>query len=172
MSPLFEMATPMPYVALQQMFNGSALWGTHCYEKAHYLDDLTDDAIAVVAEQLPRKPSPLSMVHFYPLDGAYADVADDATAFGGKRSARYAVFLMALAGDAAAMPAEREWLAGFWDALAPHALGAAGYVNGWAEFDESRVRAIYGEKYDRLAQIKAVYDPTNVFRAHANIRPV
>jgi hypothetical protein len=170
-SPMFELVTPMPYVALQQMLDGGALWGSHCYEKALYLDDLSDDVTAVVTEQLPRKSSPMSLLHFYPLEGAYADVADDTTAFGGSRSARYAVMIVALTADPGLLPAEREWVRTFWDALAPHRLGASGYVNGWTEFDEARVRAVYRPKYDRLARIKTIYDPTNVFRANANILP-
>jgi hypothetical protein len=42
--PLIELVTPMPYTALQQMFNGSAPWGILAYEKAVYLDELSDDA--------------------------------------------------------------------------------------------------------------------------------
>lgn len=169
--PLFGMATPMPYVALQQMLDGSALWGHHAYERALYLDDLGEDVSAVVAEQLARKASPLSMLHFYPLAGTYGEVAEDATAFGGSRAARFAVFIMGVTADGAGFATERDWVRTFWEALVPHRLGASGYVNGWAEYDEDRVRAVYGDKYDRLARIKAVYDPTNVFRANANITP-
>jgi hypothetical protein len=60
MRPLFELVTPMPFVALQQMLNESAHWGTLAYEKALYLDALSDAAIAVIAEHAPKKNSPLS----------------------------------------------------------------------------------------------------------------
>jgi FAD/FMN-containing dehydrogenase len=54
----------------------------------------------------------------------------------------------------------------------PHATGIESYVNGMAEFEEDRVRAAYGvAKYERLAQIKAEYDPDNVFHRNANIKP-
>ncbi len=54
-TPLFELVTPMPFVALQQMFNESARWGTLGYEKALYLDELSDAAIAVIGEHVPKK---------------------------------------------------------------------------------------------------------------------
>ena len=46
--------TPIPYVALQQMFNGSAPWGLLAYEKAVYLDELTDGAIEVILEAIVK----------------------------------------------------------------------------------------------------------------------
>ena len=53
--PLFELVTPIPYTGLQQMFDEGLAWGQHAYEKALYLDDLTDDAIDVLAEHFPRR---------------------------------------------------------------------------------------------------------------------
>ena len=68
---------------------------------------------------------------------------------------------------------ERGWVRGFWEALRPHAMGSGdGYVNGTTDYQEDRVRNSYGAaKYQRLADIKAGYDPDNVFHLNANIRP-
>lgn len=84
MPPLFELVTPIPYTYLQQMFDEAAAWGAHAYEKALYLDDLSDGAIDVFEAYLPRKQSPLSFV----LGGAYGRVSEEATAFGGSRGGR------------------------------------------------------------------------------------
>jgi hypothetical protein len=170
--PLFELVTPIPYVELQKMFDEGNAWGMHAYEKAHYLDELTDDAIDVFAEHLPRKASPLSFAPVFPLGGAYARVDDDATAFGGPRSARFAFNIAAICPVPELLQADRAWVRSFWEALRPHASGAGSYVNFMADIEEDRVKAAYGPaKYERLARIKADYDPENVFHRNANIKP-
>jgi FAD/FMN-containing dehydrogenase len=170
--PAFEVAMDLPYAQLQQMLDPSAPWGVHVYSKSLYLDELSDDVIAVVDEWLPRKTSPMTMLPIFPLGGAYASVPDDATAFGGPRSARYAFGMDAVATDAASLAADREWVRSMWQALLPFAAGSGGYVNFMAEDDEQRVRASYGPaKYDRLARLKTEYDPGNIFHRNANIRP-
>jgi FAD/FMN-containing dehydrogenase len=171
-TPLFELVTPIPFVALQQMFNESATWGLLGYEKALYLDELSDAAIAVISEHVPKKRSPLSFCPTFSLTGAYRVAGDGDTAFGGSRTAGYVFNVEAAAPDRDVYEADRLWVRNFWDAMRPHATGSGGYVNFMAEADEDRVRASYGaDKYQRLARIKAEYDPGNVFHLNANIRP-
>ncbi len=68
--------------------------------------------------------------------------------------------------------AERAWVRAFWEALRPYSRDATGYMNHMFEYEEDRVRATFGAaKHDRLAKIKAVYDPDNVFHLNANIKP-
>jgi FAD/FMN-containing dehydrogenase len=170
--PVFDLVTPIPYAQLQQMFDEANAWGICAYDKGLYIEDITDDVISVVTEQNAAKTSPLSMVFFYPLNGAYSAVDDGATAYGGGRSPRFEVFIIGLTAEPGQLGAEREWVRTFWEKLRPHAMGSGGYVNGEAEYDDDRVRSIYGqEKYERLAQIKSLYDPDNVFHRNANIRP-
>jgi FAD/FMN-containing dehydrogenase len=170
--PLFDMVTPIPFVELQKMFDEANAFGVFAYDKAAYVGELSEDAIAVVAEHLPRKTSPLSVLFFYRLDGAYSEVGEDQTAFGGGRSPRYCVFIIAVADSPDRLEADRQWVRSFWDALQPHALGTGSYLNGEADVVDDRIRSSYGPaKYERLAQIKAVYDPDNVFHLNANIPP-
>lgn len=172
LAPLFEFVTPMPYTQLQRMFDDGPWWGIRCYEKALYLDGLSDDAIAVITQHQARKASPRSLLELYRLGGAYAAVGEDETAFGGRRCDRAGIFIIGLTADSESLPAERRWVRSFWDALRPYATGAGGYINAMAEADDDRVRASYGPaKYERLARIKAVYDPDNVFHRNANIKP-
>jgi FAD/FMN-containing dehydrogenase len=173
LAPLFELVTPIPYTELQKMFDEGNPWGTYAYEKALYLDELSDEVIAIFADHVPRKASPLSFVPVFPLDGAYAEVGEDATAFGGSRSARFVFNIAAVCPVPELLEADRAWVRGFWDALRPHASGAGSYVNFMTDIEEDRVRAAYGAaKYDRLARIKADYDPDNVFHLNANIKPL
>ena len=168
----FTFSTPMPYVALQQLIDEANAWGQHTYDKGCYLDELSDQAIEVVTEHVPRKNSPSSIVLFYRLDEAYSAVGEDDTAFSGGRSPRYAAFIIGVCADPAVLDAERSWVRGFWEALSPHTIGTGSYVNAMTEFEDDRVRASYGaEKYARLAGIKAKYDPHNVFKLGANILP-
>jgi FAD/FMN-containing dehydrogenase len=170
--PLFEFVTPMPYTALQQMLDDSAPWGIHAYDKSLYLDGLSNEAIDVVAKHLPGKNSPMSFMPIFPLGGAYQDVDEDATAFGGSRGAHFNFDMAAIAPNAELLAADRAWVRDLWDALRPHANESAGYVNFMSEYEEERVRTTYGPaKYDRLARIKAEYDPDNVFHLNANIKP-
>jgi hypothetical protein len=170
--PLWEFADAMPYTALQQMLDEANAWGLHDYEKSAYLGELSDEAIEVVVDQLPRKASPMSLVLFYRLDGAYSAVGEDDTAFGGGRTPRYAVFMIAVCPVPELLEADRAWVRSFWDALRPHTLGIGTYVNAITEAEEERVRASYGPaKYERLARIKATYDKDNLFHRNANIRP-
>lgn len=143
-----------------------------CARRSRYLDALTDAVIDVITEHFPKKSSPLSFMPIFVLEGAYARVPDEATAFGGRRSARFGVNIAAVAPNAELLATDRAWTRAFWDALLPHAGSAGSYVNFMAEYDEDRLRAAYGPaKYERLASIKARYDPENVFRLNQNIRP-
>ena len=169
---LFEFATPMPYVALQQLLDEANAWGQYDYDKGSYVEDLSDDVIDVIEQHLPGKTSPGSLALFYRLDGAYSQVAEDATAFSGGRSPRYNVFMIAVCPTPEVLDADREWVRAFHRDLEKHAISGT-YVNALTgEQDDARVISAYGKaKYDRLAEIKAVYDPTNLFRRNANIKP-
>ncbi len=170
--PVFELVTEVPYVQLQRMIDDSAPWGIRAYEKAVFLESVTDEVISVVAEYLPRKVSPMSIMPMFMLGGAFGDVPDEATAFGGSRRTGAVLNMAAAAPTPELLAADRAWVRDFYDALAPHAMGAGGYVNFMFDFDGDRVRAAYGpRKYDRLAAIKAVYDPENVFHLNPNIKP-
>jgi FAD/FMN-containing dehydrogenase len=167
--PLFDLVTPMPYVALQQLLDEANAWGSFGYDKGAYIENLTDEVIEILSDYAPRKSSPLSVLLFYRLDGAYSEVGEEDTAFGGGRSPRYMGFFIGLCPTPDLLPAEREWIRSLWDALRPHMMGAGTYVNALEGQDESRIRDTYGPKYSRLAAVKAKYDPGNVFHRNVNI---
>jgi hypothetical protein len=171
--PLFDVNTPMFYIELQKLLDEANAWGLHAYDKGTYFEDLSDPVIDVIAEQVPGKQSAMSALMLYRLDGAYSQIGEDETAFSGGRSPRYAAFIIGLAPDAGLLAAERHWVRGFWEALNAQAIeGGGGYINGSSEFSAGGVRRSYGpDKYERLARIKAEYDPANMFHVNANIAP-
>lgn len=118
---LFEIATPMPFVELQKMLDDANAWGFHCYDKGCYVEALSDDVIDALTHHFPDKISPLSIVMFDRLDGAYSRVPEDATAFSGGRSPRFAVFVVGVCPAPEMFAAEREWVRSMADALAPFA---------------------------------------------------
>jgi hypothetical protein len=170
--PLFDFVTPMPYAALQQLLDEGTAWGFHCYEKSIEIDDFTEPVIEVLTELLPQKASPLSVLVVYRLDAAYAEVGEEDTAFGGRRVPRYELFVFPICTDAETLVVDRAWARGIWDALRPLGMSIGGYVNAMTDEEADRVLAAYGRtKYERLARIKAEYDPGNVFHRNINIKP-
>ena len=64
----------------------------------------------------------------------------------------------------------KRWTVDYWEAAHPHSAGGA-YVNFMMDEGQERVQATYGDNYARLTQVKAAYDPTNLFRVNQNIKP-
>ena len=145
-SPLFERVTPLPYVALQQMLDNAEPWGIHAYAKSLNFDDLPDEAIAILLDRLPRRRSPMSYVPMLTLRGRSSEVADDATAWGSPRTARWAAALLGLAWDDEGYAADRAWARELWQALRPYAANEGAYLNFESDTDQPRVRASYGER--------------------------
>jgi FAD/FMN-containing dehydrogenase len=172
-TPLFEFRTPMPYTAMQQMFDADYHYGIRSYDKALYLAELTDDAIAVMTEHATSKRSPVTFMPIFALHGAVAAIGEDTNAYGGLRTPHYVVDISGTSADPDVFAADRAWARSLWDALRPLAGNAGSYVNFISELDDDeRVRASYGPaKYGRLAQIKGAYDPGNLFHRNANIKP-
>jgi hypothetical protein len=108
-------------------------------------------------------------MHMYPIDGAAHDVdpADTAWAY---RDANWGSVFAGVDHDPANAPAITRWSIDYNEALKPYTAGGA-YVNMIMDEGEERVRASYRGNYDRLARIKAEYDPDNLFRVNQNIKP-
>jgi FAD/FMN-containing dehydrogenase len=173
-TPLVDLLAPSPYAAFQGGFDDTVLHGWHYYWKATTLAGLSDDAIAVIADNAYAAGSPRSYAAMFHMGGAVARVPGDATAYAGRAVAHNliidAVWLPEESGEHAT--AETAWARQFVQALQPHNAGSV-YVNFLdSDDDASRVREAYGDRiYRRLAEVKAKYDPDNVFHHNKNIRP-
>ena len=169
--PSFEFVTDLPYVGLQSLIDEPNAWGSHGYDKGVYLTEMNDEVIDVLTRYTESKESPLSIVILYRLDGAYSDVANDATAFSGPRTPCYFANLIGLCPDPAMLDGARQWVRSLHAELEPYAVDDSCYVNVLPMTDVADVKAAYGSKFERLQQIKKTYDPGNVFHRNANIPP-
>jgi FAD/FMN-containing dehydrogenase len=169
--PLVDLLEPKPYTALQSMFDPMVPHGWHRYWKSVELPPLTDGAIDTLVEHAPAVTSPKSYCIVFQLGGALAHARAEATAFG-RRDAAHNVNVNAVWTDEDSDAARHvAWARGFYDALQPHADERV-YVNFLGDEGPDRVRQAYGDaRYERLAELKATYDPDNFFRLNQNIAP-
>ena len=166
--PLFEHVAEMPYPELQSMFDALLPPGDQWYWKGDFVYELTDDAIAE-HERFAEVPTSKSLMHLYPIDGAVDRVDAEETAWR-HRDATWSMVIAGIDPDPAETERISEWAREYWEALHPHSADGA-YVNFMMEEGEKRVRATYGDNYERLQEIKAKYDPDNFFHVNQNIEP-
>lgn len=169
-APAVDVVGPMPYLALQGMFDAGAPKGLLAYWKTEYLPELNSATIETVAQHAGRMTSPLTQLHIHHMGGAVSRMPSGSTAL----SYRDAPFVLnGVAGwmDPGQTESEIAWARALAEAVRPHASGPQ-YLNFLGEEGDGRVRAAYGEdNYRRLAKVKASYDPDNLFRLNQNIRP-
>ncbi|MGY1805995.1 FAD-binding oxidoreductase [Blastococcus sp. SYSU D00669] len=167
--PVADSVGPMPYPAINTMFDPLLPPGLRNYWKPAFLTELTDEAIAAHVEHGARVPFVSSGMHMYAVNGAAHDVAPDETAFG-HRDATFAVNIAGIWPDPADDEANTRWVREYHAAIAPHA-DPGGYVNFASADDQPQVAANYGAGYARLREVKRRFDPGNVFRLNQNIEP-
>jgi FAD/FMN-containing dehydrogenase len=168
--PVLDVLQPMPYTAAQQMLDPLNPPGRRVYWKSAVLRNLDDDVLEAVIDGASSCPSPFSatLIEFY--GGAINRVGVQDTAYP-LRDSSYALNAIAYWTDPADDAPNVNWSRAVWEAMQPYSPGSV-YVNfiGLDEGEE-RVRAAYGPNYTRLAQVKARYDPANLFHLNHNIRP-
>jgi hypothetical protein len=167
--PLMHGVGPMPYPALQSAFDGLYPAGDQWYWRADFVREIPDDAVDIHARFGAEMPTMKSTMHMYPIDGAAHDRASDDTAWS-YRDANWGSVFAGVDPDAANVPEIRSWSIDYFEALHPYSAGGA-YVNMMMDEGQERVRASYRDNYDRLARVKATYDPENLFRVNQNIQP-
>jgi hypothetical protein len=166
--PLFEHIGPVPFPALQSLFDGLYPPGCQWYWKGDFVREISDAAIAA-HRRFAEVPTGQSLMHLYPIDGAVHDAAPGATAWS-RRDATWSMVIAGVDPDPAQSGRITEWARDYWRALHPYSAGAA-YVNFMMDEGGDRIRATYGDNYGRLQEIKAKYDPENFFHVNQNIEP-
>jgi FAD/FMN-containing dehydrogenase len=167
--PMIDWAAPIPYTALQTLFDALYPAGQQWYWKGDFVKTLPDAAIAVHLDYA-AKAGPGSAMHLYPINGAVQRKRPADSAW----STRDAAWSMVIAGidpDPAKAGALKQWATDYWQAIHPYDLDGA-YPNFMmADEGDARLRASFGENYKRLTELKRKFDPTNLFHINQNIRP-
>jgi len=168
-SPAFHFTTPMPYPMLQSLFDPLIPAGLQWYWRGDFFDKITDEAIEGHLEFGSSIPTALCTMHMYPVDGAVHNVGKGDTAFS-YRDAVWSAVYGGIDPDPANDQVIKDWCVGYWERQHPSSMGGA-YVNFMMDEGQDRVKATYRDNYERLAKVKAKYDPDNVFHANQNIKP-
>jgi FAD/FMN-containing dehydrogenase len=171
--PLLDLSATMPYAVLQSAFDPFFPKGWLYYWKSLYLDGLDQGVIASIADYATNRPSPMSLMALWHVGGGAASrVPSSATAFG-KRDAPYLLSFDTTWTDPADTERNIAWTRAAWSDMQRFGSGGL-YLNfaGFGEEKEALVRSGYGANYDRLARLKALYDPTNLFHMNQNIAPL
>jgi FAD/FMN-containing dehydrogenase len=170
MQPAFDGLGEAPYTALQGAFDALYPPGLQWYWRGDFFASVPDPCVEAHARFAEELPTMHSAMHLYPVDGAVNKVgaADTAWAY---RDVAFSQVIVGVDPDPANAAAIQSWTVAYWEATHPFAAGG-GYVNFMMDDEgQDRVRATYGPNYARLAQVKAVYDPSNLFHVNQNIRP-
>lgn len=167
--PAVDFAGPIPWPALQSLFDGLYPAGLQWYWKADFFNELSDKAVELHLKYGSQLPTMHSTMHIYPINGAAGRVGKNATAFN-FRDAKFAEVIVGVDPDPANNERMIDWARDYWTALHPHSAGGA-YLNMIMDEGEDRVAASYRDNYQQLARIKALYDPNNLFRVNQNIKP-
>jgi hypothetical protein len=166
--PVLDQIGPLPYVALQSALDASFPRGRRYYAKSTFIRHIDDGLIDRMVESFAKVPSPHTAFVLQQLGNAANRVAPDATAFA-HRDARWDGVVFSGWDDPAQDVEQITWSREVYASWRPFSTGGQ-YSNAGAE-SEGEVRSSYGAAYERLAQIKARYDPDNFFQINTNITP-
>ncbi|MFT4016787.1 MAG: FAD-binding oxidoreductase [Agriterribacter sp.] len=167
-TPSLDFVGPMPVPVLQTLFDALYPPGLLWYWKADYIKDLSPEAIKLHVEYGKQLPTPFCTMHMYNINGAASKPGNNETAWN-YRDANYAMVIVGITNDANEKEKVINWAKNYWSDLHPYSMGGA-YVNFMMEEGTDRVKASYGDNYKKLVQVKAKYDPGNLFRVNQNIK--
>jgi len=171
-SPAMDVIGPMPYSAVNMLFDAGFPRGALNYWKSSFLATLEDAAIDAMIARFAAAPSPMSGLLLEHFHGAATRVGATDTAFP-HRSVGYNFLAVGEWVDPAATSANVAWTRGAYDAMAPHFAGGryVNYLNADEVTEAGAVSAAFGPNGKRLRELKQKYDPDNVFHLNQNIKP-
>ena len=171
-TPLIDLSSPVPWTVLQRFFDPFFPKAAQLYYfKSKYVNVMNDDAIDIILEKASNPPEPMILIAIWQFGGAIRRVDESKTAFYGRQNT-YLLSVDAIWNNPSNNEKVISYAREFLDVLEPFSEGGT-YVNfpGFGEEGENLVKAAYGENYKRLSEIKAKYDPGNLFHLNQNIKP-
>jgi FAD/FMN-containing dehydrogenase len=169
--PWADLIQRKEYAAQQAMLDATQPKGMHYYWKSEFVPGLSDELLDVYRAQVQGIQAPANQVVLFHLEGALAEHREDDGAVG-NRDAAFACVIQAMYPPGSPTADDnRSWARSAWQALRRFSTGG-NYVNfQTVDEDSERIAETYRTNLDRLAGVKAKYDPDNIFRINRNISP-
>ena len=161
--------TAASYVTLQSAADKFYAHGRHYYSKSGFYNRVDPKLPQTMLEYFVKNPVPKASVSAAAHGGKGSRIAESATAYA-HRDALYQISISADWDEAADGQKWMKYCRDYWTVLAPLSDGGF-YINQTTDEGENEIRKNYRGNYDRLARVKAQYDPENVFRVNQNIVP-
>jgi hypothetical protein len=167
-SPILEAIHPMPFTSMQKLLDGAFPDGTYNYWKSTFLNAMNDDAINVIIEHGNRATSPLSsvVIEFYGGAATRVGVADRAFA---QRLTEFNIVVAAQWTDPNENALHTSWARNCWDELIRFSNGGH-LLTMTSDIGEQTLRAAFGNNDKRMVELKAKYDPTNLFADNQRVQ--
>jgi FAD/FMN-containing dehydrogenase len=168
--PIADLVMVKDYAVQQTLLDATQPKGNHYYWKSEFVAALSDELIETYHAQFVDQKAPANQIVLFQVDGAINEHPEDDGAMG-NRDARFACVVQSMwAPDSPAADANIEWVRKAWSALKPFSTGG-NYVNFQTDDEpQERTAESYRDNLGRLREVKARYDPTNIFRVNRNIR--
>ena len=168
--PIADLIVVKDYAVQQTLLDATMPKGNNYYWKSEFVPGITDDLLEAYHAQFVDLKAPANQIVLFQIDGALGEHPEDDGAVGNRDAAFACVIQSMWLPDSAAAEANREWVRKAWNAMRPFSTGG-NYVNFQTDDEPAdRTAASYRGNLARLGDVKAKFDPTNLFRVNRNIR--
>ena len=169
--PLADVIEVKDYAAQQTLVDATQPKGMHYYWKSEFVPGIGDGLLETYSAQFIGLKAPANQIVLFHLAGELNGHAEDDGAVGNREAAFACIIASMWAPDSGTGDANRAWVRTAWEAIKPYSTGG-NYINfQTADEGDERTAESYRNNYERLAAVKARYDPSNLFRVNRNIRP-
>jgi FAD/FMN-containing dehydrogenase len=168
--PILEYLQPQPFTALLASFDAGLPAGQRYESRSGQLTELSDGAIDAFVSGVGALPGAFTLSYIGPGGGGAIGRVDPAATAFPHRTAPFEYHILAGWTEATQDAEVTSWARGFHESMTAFCTGGV-YVNLLGTDETHRVKAAYGDNYDRLVELKRKWDPENLFRMNHNISP-